>query len=238
MGGAAGRELGHRLGRHLPPGLRWPALPAAALARPPRRGPRRPSPPRGPQRQRPGAGAQAAGDPKRRSRSCRPPRPRPGAQPEPSPGFARRVTVRGRPPRRSGPSRPSCAAHIPGGSGPRGGSDAGEGRRPPVRRRRLRAPQPRSRGATAARALRCARPAAALPPPAAARPTSARGGDCLAVPSPRRPRPPGASRALPATAPGRRQRGRSAQPQPGPDLGALWDLREGRATLFFWLLLA
>lgn len=224
------RELGHRVGRHLPPGLRRPASRPAQP--PPGRGPRRPSQPRGPHRQRQGAGARAASEPKRRSLSCRPPRSRPGMQPEPSPGSARRVTVRGRPPRRSRPRRPSCAPHIPGGGGSRGGSDAGEGGRQPSRRCRLRAPQPRSRGARAAPALRCACPAPALPPPAAVR-GPARGAETAA---PRRPRPapasrPGASRGSPPP-PRDRQRGRSAQPQLGPGLGALRNVREGRATLF------
>lgn len=225
------RELGHRVGRHLPPGLRrrQPAGPAPSRPRP---SPTLPAPGTASTT----AGCGSAGRLRAEAPLALLP-PTPVAARDAAGALPRVRQARYRPRPASVPLQAPPAELRP--SHPRGRRLARRQRR---RRRRasaqpsLPAPRaaaalPRSQGRPRA-PLRLSR---ARPPASRGSPrTSAGGGDSRAAPPPPRPAPasrPGASRGSPPP-PRDRQRGRSAQPQLGLGLGALRNVREGRATLF------
>lgn len=223
--------MGHRVGRHLPPGLRrrQPAGPAPSRPRP---SPTLPAPGTASTT----AGCGSAGRLRAEAPLALLP-PTPVAARDAAGALPRVRQARYRPRPASVPLQAPPAELRP--SHPRGRRLARRQRR---RRRRasaqpsLPAPRaaaalPRSQGRPRA-PLRLSR---ARPPASRGSPrTSAGGGDSRAAPAPPRPAPasrPGASRGSPPP-PRDRQRGRSAQPQLGPGLGALRNVREGRATLF------
>lgn len=225
MGAAAGRAL-----------ARGGSAPAAGLRRPAPRRPARPRP--SPTLSAP----RAATPPKRRpspaaARAAEAPHPRP----------ARRVTVCGRPPRRSGPAGQLPRSHARGGGPPRqplGRRRASALPSPPARRAAAALPRgpgarpsrPPGRAACGAGTAGTAPPRPACPPgrrparpPAPAPPPHAPRG---LQRQPRPPVPPASAPGAPALAPGA-----PAVRSRGPRGLRAADLERGRATSFLCIFL-